>query len=123
MHKAYFHFFSDPSGASHLDTVEVELIATPYAPPAPDVYLSRPMPAQAAVFLTAPAGWSGTWHVSPRRQLFVVLSGEVEVEMSDGTVQRSGPGAVALLEDTAGQGHITRVIGEAAVEALVVPLA
>jgi len=123
MRKAYFHFFSDPSGGSHLETLEVELVATPYAPPAPDVYLSRPMPAQAAVFLTAPAGWSGTWHVSPRRQLFVVLSGEIEVEMSDGTVQRSGPGAVALLEDTAGQGHITRVIGETAVEALVVPLA
>jgi len=42
--------------------------------------------------------------------------------MSDGTVRRSGPGAVALLEDTTGQGHITRVIGDEAVEALVVPL-
>ena len=51
------------------------------------------------------------------------LSGEVEVEMSDGTVERSGPGAVALLEDTTSRGHITRVIGDAAVEALVVPLA
>jgi len=30
---------------------------------------------------------------------------------------------VALLEDTTGRGHITRVIGDAAVEALVVPLA
>ena len=123
MRTAYFHLYTDPSGESHLETLEAELVATPYAPPAPDVFLSRPMPAAAAVFLSAPAGWSGTWHVSPRRQLFVVLSGEVEVEMSDGTVKRSGPGAVALLEDTTGRGHITRVIGDAAVEALVVPLA
>jgi len=123
MRKRYFHFYTDPSGESHLETLEAELAATPYAPPAPDVFLSRPMPAAAAVFLCAPAGWSGTWHVSPRRQLFVVLSGEIEVEMSDGTVERSGPGAVALLEDTTGRGHITRVIGDATVEALVVPLA
>jgi len=123
MRKAYFHLYSDPTGASHIETLHDELTATPYAPPAPDVFLSRPMPAAAAVFLCAPAGWTGTWHVSPRRQLFVVLSGEVEVEMSDGTVERSGPGAVALLEDTTGRGHITRVIGGAPVEALVVPLA
>jgi len=123
MRKRYFHFYTDPSGESHLETLEAELAATPYAPPAPDVFLSQPMPAAAAVFLCAPAGWSGTWHVSPRRQLFVVLSGEIEVEMSDGTVERSGPGAVALLEDTTGRGHITRVIGDATVEALVVPLA
>jgi len=121
--KTYFHLFSDPSGASHLETLEAKLTATPFAPPAPDLFLSQPMPAAAAVFLSAPAGWSGTWHVSPQRQLFVVLSGEVEVEMSDGTVERSGPGAVALLEDTTGRGHITRVIGDATVEALVVPLA
>jgi len=56
MRKAYFHFFSDSIGASHLETLEVELAPTPYAPPAPDVFLSPPMPAQAAVFLTAPAG-------------------------------------------------------------------
>ena len=122
MRKAYFHLYADPSGESHLDTLEAELAATPYAPPAPDVFLSRPMPAAAAVFLSAPAGWTGTWHVSPRRQLFVVLSGEIEVEMSDGTLKRSGPGAVALLEDTTGRGHITRVIGDGPVEALVVPL-
>jgi Cupin domain len=123
MRKAYFHLYTDPSGESHLETLEAELAATPFAPPAPDLFLSQPMPAAAAAFLMAPAGWSGTWHVAPRRQLFVVLSGEIEVEMSDGTVQRSGPGTVALLEDTTGRGHITRVIGDAPVEALVVPLA
>jgi hypothetical protein len=121
--KTYFRLFTDQTGASHLETLQAELTATPYAPPAPDVFLSRPMPAAAAVFLSAPPGWTGTWHVSPRRQLFVVLTGEIEVEMSDGTIERSGPGAVALLEDTTGRGHITRVIGEGPVEALVVPLA
>ena len=123
MQKAYFHLYSDPTGASHIEMRMAELTATPYAPPAPDVFLSHPMPAAAAAFLAVPAGWSGTWHVAPRRQLFVVLSGQIEVEMSDGTVQRSGPGTVALLEDTTGQGHITRAIGDEPVEALVVPLA
>lgn len=122
MRKEYLHLFSDIGGASHIETVQLDLAPAPYAPPAPDVYLSPIMPAAAAAFLAVPAGWSGTWHVSPRRQLFVVLSGELEVEMSDGAVRRSGPGTVALLDDTTGRGHITRVIGEATVEALVVPL-
>jgi quercetin dioxygenase-like cupin family protein len=40
------------------------------------------------------------------------LSGEIEAEVSDGEVRRFGPGAVILLEDTSGPGHITRVVGE-----------
>jgi uncharacterized cupin superfamily protein len=60
--------------------------------------------------------------VTPRRQLFVVLSGEVEVEMSDGTRRTGTPGMVALLEDTTGRGHVTRTVGDAPVNALAVRL-
>ena len=104
-------------------TASVTLTSTPYAPPAPDLYLSQPFPAAAAAFLVFPAGWSGTWHVTPRRQLLVVLSGEIEVETADRGVRRAGPGTVGLLEDTTGGGHITRVVGDQPVETLVVPLA
>jgi hypothetical protein len=121
--KKYLRLYADSAGDSRVEEASIELQSTPYAPPAPDLYLSQPFPAAAAAFLTFPTGWTGTWHVTPRRQLLVVLSGEIEVELSDGSVRQAGPGTVGLLEDTVGGGHITRVVGGGPVETLVVPLA
>jgi len=121
--KEYLRLYADGAGHSRVAEATIELQSTPYAPPAPDLYLSQPFPAAAAAFLTFPTGWTGTWHVTPRRQLLVVLSGVIEVEMSDGTVRQARPGTVGLLEDTVGRGHMTRVVGAEPVETLVVPLA
>jgi uncharacterized cupin superfamily protein len=41
----------------------------------------------------------------------VLLSGTVEVETSDGNVQRFKPGDILLLEDTWGKGHRLRNTG------------
>lgn len=49
-------------------------------------------------------------HVAPRRQLAVILGGTLEVECSPDEVRRFGPGSLVLLEDTTGEGHITRVV-------------
>ena len=40
------------------------------------------------------------------------LSGETDFEVSDGEVRRFKPGSLLLLEDTAGKGHVSRVVGE-----------
>jgi hypothetical protein len=40
-----------------------------------------------------------------------VLRGEFEATASDGETRRFPPGAVLLLEDTTGKGHVTRVVG------------
>ena len=40
------------------------------------------------------------------------LSGILEVEVTDGEIRRFGPGAVILVEDTTGKGHVSRIIGE-----------
>ena len=47
-------------------------------------------------------------HNAPERLFIVSLTGRIEVEVSDGEVRRFGPGAVTLVEDTHGKGHITR---------------
>jgi hypothetical protein len=49
-------------------------------------------------------------HVAPRRHLSAILTGTLEVECSPEEVRRFGPGSVVLLEDTTGEGHITRVV-------------
>lgn len=104
--------WSDDAGTSHFEDVDIELESTDFAPPAPPLDISTPIPAERTLFCEIPAGWFGDWHPSPRRQLYVGLGGRLEVEVGDGEVRRFGPGDVVLLEDLAGSGHTTRVVGE-----------
>jgi hypothetical protein len=48
-------------------------------------------------------------HPAPRRQVAVILQGKLECEVSDGAKRRFDAGSVVLLEDTQGEGHITRI--------------
>jgi hypothetical protein len=48
-------------------------------------------------------------HVTPRRQVAAILSGALEVECEPGSTRRFEAGAVVLIEDVSGAGHITRV--------------
>jgi oxalate decarboxylase/phosphoglucose isomerase-like protein (cupin superfamily) len=50
------------------------------------------------------------------------MSGAVEVETTDGTVRRMGPGDLVLLDDTSGRGHVTRNIGDGYLSFFVVPV-
>ena len=38
----------------------------------------------------------------------ILLAGESEVEIGDGTKRRFGPGSIILAEDTTGHGHRSR---------------
>ena len=49
------------------------------------------------------------WHPAPRRQYVIILTGQLEIGLGDGTTRRFGPGDARLVEDTTGQGHTTRV--------------
>ena len=104
--------WTDSEGTSHFDDAEVELESVDYAPPAPPLDISAPLPAERAILFEFPAGWFGDWHPSPYRQLYFNLGGWLEVEVGDGEVRRFGPGQIALLEDLTGSGHVTRVIGK-----------
>jgi hypothetical protein len=53
----------------------------------------------------------------------VMLQGTVEATTSDGETRQFGPGDAALLEDTHGDGHRTRVVGDEPWLAMVVVLA
>ena len=60
------------------------------------------------------------WHNAPRRQIFAVLSGWLEIEVGDGTKKRFHPGDVFIAEDTTGRGHLSRSMKR---KAMVVPFA
>jgi hypothetical protein len=101
--------YADAEGESHFDNTEIPLNSVDFAPPAPPLDVSEVKEAKYG-FLSAPAGWFGDWHPAPQRQVMCLLSGVLEVGVSDGETRRIEPGTVALVEDTTGVGHTSRVV-------------
>lgn len=121
IHK-YSRVFADADGDSHFEDIEIDFASVNFAPPAPPFDVSPFNPATRYGFVKSPAGWIGDWHPTPKKQIFFYLSGEIEAEVSDGEIRRFGPGSITLVEDTAGKGHKSRVIGDSEVLLAVVQL-
>lgn len=51
-------------------------------------------------------------HNESRRQYVITLSGQVDVEIGDGTKLKFGPGDVIFAMDLEGQGHSTTTVGD-----------
>ena len=112
-HAQYIHLYTDESGESHFEDLEIELAPADFAPPAAPLNVAQFLPAAQSFWVGAPAGWSGEKpHPSPRRQIFCTVQGEYEVTASDGTVRCFPAGSVFILEDTWGKGHSTRIISK-----------
>ncbi len=79
--------------------------------------------ATSAVFRCVPAGTVLERHPAPRRQYLVGLSGSWDIEAGNGVVRRFKAGDVMLADDTTGEGHISRVIGQEPFIFMTVPLA
>ena len=113
----YFRIYAGPDGESHFEDVEV-----PLQTGGAQSELSATIPVTGIIFRRSPADQYVDWHPAPRRQFVITLSGEAEIEASDGEVRHIGPGTVMLAEDTTGKGHITRGVGTAERISLFVPL-
>jgi hypothetical protein len=118
----YVRIISDSDGSSHFEDAFIDLSLADYAPPAPPISVSDAIPADGVVFLSSPIGWFGDLHPAPHRQFIFFLSGELEVQVSDGETRRFGPGSVLVLEDTVGQGHASRVVGQERAYIVAVPI-
>ena len=118
----YDSIYSDSDGESHFGEIDMELVEADYAPPARPLQVSEAVKAERAIFFRAPNDWIGDFHPSPRRQLYVGLTGALEVTVSSGETRHFGPGSVVLLEDTEGKGHATTVVGDTDAEGLFIHL-
>ena len=118
----YVRLYTGADGETQFEEIEVALTPQDFAPPARPFDLSAPVDAQRVIFGTFPAGWSGARHVAPRRQFAFQFTGELEVEGGGGRRHVFGPGSIALVEDTTGAGHATRVIGDVPVTVAFVQL-
>jgi hypothetical protein len=62
------------------------------------------------------------WHGVSTPRLLVVLSGELEVGLGDGTTKILRKGDIVLAADTTGQGHTSRLIGTEPVRIMTIRL-
>ena len=105
--------FTGADGQSHFEDIDVEAFAQ-----------LAPRVGEGAVRVNrGPATSFSDFHNAPRRQYVVMMSGDMEVEIGDGTKRRFGSGDVLVAEDLTGKGHITRGVGDQPRVSLALPLA
>ena len=83
---------------------------------------TRGLAATQISFNEQPVGSFLDWHPAPRRQFVIILSGQLEIGLGDGTKHVFGPGDARLVEDTTGQGHTTAVYGNQPCLTATIPL-
>ena len=104
-------FVPAPDGGSRFVDLEVAIDNAQTDAFGHTSHRSRVIPAQSTVLGELPAGLEQDWHPASRRQVLAILSGTVEIEVSDGQKRRLGPGEMFLADDCGSRGHKTRTIG------------
>jgi hypothetical protein len=107
----YLRLHTGADGQSHFSD-EVFSLGTIGAELADPVLGSQLRPASQYGVRVVPSGWERDWGPAAHPILAVYLTGEGEIEASDGEVRRISPGLVLLAEDTTGPGHRVRVTSE-----------
>ncbi|MBO32559.1 MAG: cupin [Rhodospirillaceae bacterium] len=108
----HIRLYADDHGESHFEDIIADLTLQDFAPPASPFYVSSQTDAARFSFFELPVGWGGEEHPAPKRQYFICISGCIEMTAGDGERRLISIGDVVLVEDTHGQGHITKVIGD-----------
>ena len=108
-----FRLYTGADGQSHVEPIDIGRT--------PD--WTKGLPTTQIAFREDPLGRFIDWHPAPRRQFVIILSGQLEIGLGDGSKHVFGPGDARLVEDTTGKGHTTRVVGNTKVVTATIPLA
>jgi quercetin dioxygenase-like cupin family protein len=109
-----FRLYAGSDGQAHIERIDLDRV--------PD-WTDRGLAASKIQFRVWPVGEFLDWHPAPRRQFVIILSGQLEIGLGDGSRHVFGAGDARLVEDTTGQGHTTRVLGTVPCVTATVPLA
>ena len=107
----YVQLTVDDQGETHFRDAELDMNEADYRPPAPLMFVSHAYESSVIQFARLPAGWEGASFTIPSKQFVVIVSGEINITVSDGERRTFKSGDVVLMEDTHGKGHSTRVVG------------
>ena len=109
--------YTGPDQKSYFEDVELKFGGNQ------KILTTESRPASMAVFRCVPPGTVLDLHPAPRRQYLITLSGSWEIEASNGVKRVFKAGDVMLADDTTGEGHCSRVIGNEPHIFMTVPLA
>jgi hypothetical protein len=109
--------YTGPDGQSHAEEIEMKVTASGAG------VASEMIKATGVQFRRTAAGTFSDWHVGPRRQYVMTLSGRGEIEVAGGRKISLEPGRIELIEDTTGKGHTTRVLGTEDRVSITIPVA
>ena len=108
-----FRLYTGPDGQSHVEPIDLGK-AKDWTTGLATTKIS---------FSDWPVGRNIDLHPAPRRQFVIILSGQLEIGLGDGSKHVFGPGDARLVEDTTGKGHTTRVLGNERCVTATIPLA
>jgi len=106
--------YTGPDGQSHAEEVDLPLTTGT---------ATAMFQATGVQFRRTPPGTFSDWHVGPRRQFVITLSGRGEIGLANGRKIELVPGKIELIEDTTGKGHTTRAVGNEDRISIAIPLA
>lgn len=112
MRLSYVTLYSDDDGETHFMDEEWVMAEKEYAPPAPPVWVGPWEKATGTTVIAIPPGWFGDYHAAPKYQWMLVMSGALEVIVSDGEKRTFETGAIVYVHDAGSKGHQTRSIGD-----------
>ena len=94
-----FRLYTGPDGQSRIEAIDLSRSPS----------WTNGLATTQIAFREDPVGRYLDWHPAPRRQFVIILSGQLEIGLGDGSKHLFGPGDARLVEDTTGRGHTTRV--------------
>lgn len=97
--------YTGSDNQSHFQDIEIPLKGDEAAG-----RMSELAKATGVIFRETGGNYNYDWHNAPRRQYVIMLEGDVEIEIGDGTKRIFRTGDILLAEDTTGQGHISRAV-------------
>ena len=106
---SYARLYSDSDGTTHF--VDEQMPWTPAAGDARNMTTAHLDSANVSLYRNT-FGMDADYHPANQKQLVYVLKGSLQVVAGDGESRVFVPGTILLVEDTSGQGHISRNAGD-----------
>jgi hypothetical protein len=84
MNLKYVKIYADENRETDFKDMDVPLKEADYAPPAPPIAISPHQNATGTCAIGFPPGWFGDFHPAPKHQWMMIMSGTLEIGVSDG---------------------------------------
>ncbi len=97
--------YTGQDGETHFEDLDVPLFES-----GPIGELSEPIDVRNMHLRETRGDYHYTWHNAPCRQYVIMLEGQVEIEIGDGSRRIFSAGDILLAEDTTGRGHVSRAV-------------